>query len=174
MKKTSLYSIGAVGLVLTTALANAATQPLDTCISAIQKQKPGELIKLEKLIVSGKPVYEFEVKDSSGNEWEFMCNAQNGKITEQESEVINAENEAFKKHLKISEADATATALKAHPGKVQEVEYEIEANGDASYEIDIISDKGVETKVEVDAGSGKIIETATETWEIGEEADEKR
>jgi hypothetical protein len=32
----------------------------------------------------------------------------------------------------------------------------------------------VETKIEVDAANGKIIETATELWEIGEENDEKR
>jgi hypothetical protein len=29
-------------------------------------------------------------------------------------------------------------------------------------------------KVEVDAATGKIIETATEEWEAGEEAEEKR
>jgi len=42
---------------------------------AIQKQKPGEFIKLEKLNVAGKPFYEIEIKDSKGVEWEFMCNA---------------------------------------------------------------------------------------------------
>jgi hypothetical protein len=32
----------------------------------------------------------------------------------------------------------------------------------------------VETKVEVDAAGGKIIEVSTEEWEIGEEADKRR
>lgn len=64
--------------------------------------------------------------------------------------------------------------MKANPGTIEEVEYEVEENGAASYEFDIVNDKGVETKIEVDAASGKIIETATEEWEIGEEADERR
>jgi uncharacterized membrane protein YkoI len=106
-------------------------------------------------------------------EWEFMCNAKTGKITEQETEANSATDESFKKLMKVSEDDAKATALKAHAGTITEVEYEIEANGNPSYEFDIISDKGVETKVEVDAISGKVIETATESWEVGEEADEK-
>lgn len=54
------------------------------------------------------------------------------------------------------------------------MEYEIESNGDASYEFDIIDDKGGETKVEVNAANGKIIEVSSEEWEIGEEVDEKR
>jgi hypothetical protein len=33
---------------------------------------------------------------------------------------------------------------------------------------------GVETKVEVNAANGKMIEVSTEAWEIGKEADEKR
>jgi len=32
---------------------------------------------------------------------------------------------------------------------------------------------GVETKVEVNAANGKMIEVSTEAWEIGKEADEK-
>jgi uncharacterized membrane protein YkoI len=137
-------------------------------------QKPGELIKLEKLSVAGKPFYEVEIKDSKGVEWEFMCNAKTGKITETESEVSSVDDEAFKKTAKVTEKEATDIALKAHPGNVQEVEFEIEENGDASYEIDIVNDKGVETKVEVNVANGKIIEESTEKWEIGEEASAKR
>jgi uncharacterized membrane protein YkoI len=152
----------------------AADQGLDACVAAVQKQQAGDIIKLEKLSVANKPFYELEIKDSKGAEYEFMCNAKTGKITEQETEVSSPTDEAFGKTAKISEDDAKATALKAHAGTITEVEYEIEANGSPSYEFDISNDKGVETKVEVDAVSGKIIETATEIWEIGEEADEKR
>lgn len=69
--------------------------------------------------------------------------------------------------MKVTEEDAAKTALSAYPGVIEE-------NGDASYEFDIVNDKGVETKVEVDASSGKIIEVAIEEWEIGEEKDEQR
>ena len=173
MKTTILTCVSALGLAIS-ASSYAADQSIDNCVMAIQKQKPGELIKLEKLSVAGKPFYEFEIKDSKGVEWEFMCNAKTGRITETESEVSSVDDEAFKKNLKVTEKEATDIALKAHPGTVQEVEFEIEENGDASYEIDILSDKAVETKVEVNAANGKIIEESTEKWEIGEEASAKR
>ncbi len=174
MKTITLTSVLALGLATSASIYAAADQTIDNCIAAIQKQKPGEFIKLEKLNVAGKPFYEIEMKDAKGVEWEFMCDAKTGKITETESEANSADDEAFKKNLKVTEKEAIAIALKAHPGTVQEVEYEIEENGDASYELDIVNDKGVETKVEVNAANGKIIEVSTEEWEFGEEADEKR
>ena len=173
MKTTILTCVSALGLAIS-ASSYAADQSIDNCVMAIQKQKPSELIKLEKLSVAGKPFYEVEINDSKGVEWEYMCNAKTGKITETESEVSSVDDEAFKKNLKVTEKEATDIALKAHPGTVHEVEFEIEENGDASYEIDIVNDKGVETKVEVNAANSKIIEVSTEKWEIGEEADEKR
>jgi uncharacterized membrane protein YkoI len=174
MKTMTLTCVLTLGLVTSTSGYAAANQAIDSCIAAIQKQKPGEFIKLEKLSVAGKPFYEIEIKDSKGVEWEFMCNAKTGKITETESEVRSVDDEAFKKNLKVTEKEAVDIALKAHPGAVREVEYEIEENGDAGYELDIVDDKGVETKVEVNAANGKIIEVSTEKWEIGEEAEEKR
>ncbi len=152
----------------------AADKGLESCIAAINKKKSGELIKLEKLNDDGKGIYEFELQDANGFEWEYMCDANSGKIIEVESEVDSVNNMAFKKKMKVTEQDAAAIALKAHPGVIQEVEYEIEANGDASYEFDIVSPKGVETKVEVDAATGKISEVAIEEWEIGEEEEERR
>jgi uncharacterized membrane protein YkoI len=152
----------------------AADKGLDKCIAAIQAQKTGELVKLEKLNVKGKAVYEIELEDANGFEWEFMCDVNSGKVFETESEVSSVNSSAFKSKMKVTEEDAKATALKAYPGVIEEVEYEIEANGDASYEFDIVNSKGVETKVEVDATTGKIIEVAIEEWEIGEETDERR
>jgi uncharacterized membrane protein YkoI len=174
MKKISTCILAIIAITLNIHLAKAESQSIDSCVSAVQKQKISDFIKLEKLSAAGKSFYEIEIKDEKGAEWEFMCNSTDGKIFEQESEVTSADSEAFKKHLKISEAEAIAIALKVYPGKVQEVEYEIEANGDASYELDIVNDKKIETKVEVDAKNGKIIEVATEEWEIGEESNAKR
>mgnify|MGYP000143703479 FL=1 len=145
----------------------AADQGLEKCIAAIQAQKTGELVKLEKLNAEGKAVYEFELEDANGFEWEFMCDVNSGKIFETESEVSSVNSLAFKSKMKVTEEDAKAIALKAYPGVIEEVEYEIEANGDATYEFDIVNSKGVETKVEVDAATGKIIEVAIEEWEIG-------
>lgn len=40
--------------------------------------------------------------------------------------------------------------------------------------IDILGKNGIETKVEVDAVSGEIIEISVENWEIGVEENENR
>jgi uncharacterized membrane protein YkoI len=174
MKKSSLQIAILTSLSLCSINAFAADQSLENCIQAVKKEKAGDLIKLEKLNVAGKGAYELEVSDNNRQEWEFMCDAESGKLTEKEAEVEDPNTQAFKKNVKVTEEDAAAIALKTTPGTIQEVEYEIEDNGASSYEFDIVSDKGVETKVEVDAATGKIIETAIEEWEIGEEVDEKR
>jgi uncharacterized membrane protein YkoI len=173
MKKSLLAS----AILLTasaTVTVHAADQGIEKCIAAIQKQKTGELVTLEKLNVAGKAIYEFELEDANGFEWEFMCDVESGKIIEIESEVSSVNSLAFKSKMRVTEEDAISIALKVYPGVVKEIEYEIEENGDATYEFDIVNNKGVETKVEVDAATGKIIEVAIEEWEIGEEADERR
>lgn len=162
------------GLCLYSVTAFAADQGLENCIQAVKKDKAGELTKLEKLNVGGKFSYELELRDANRQEWEYICEADSGKIVEKETEVTDPGSQAFKKNVKVTEEDAIAIAMKAYPGTVEEVEYEVEENGASSYEFDIIGEKGVETKVEVDAATGKLIETAIEEWEIGEEADEKR
>jgi uncharacterized membrane protein YkoI len=173
MKKTIIISATLLALSATINV-HAADAGIEKCIAAIQKQKVGVLTTLEKLNVSGKAVYEFEISDANGFEWEFMCDVESGKIIETESEVSSVSSLAFKSKMIVSEDDAKSIALKKYPGVIKEVEYEIEENGDATYEFDIVNSKGVETKVEVDAATGKIIEVAIEEWEIGEEPDEKR
>jgi len=69
----------------------------------------------------------------------------------------------------VTEAEAKATALAAHPGTVVETEYEIEEDGKASYEFDILEADKEEIKVEVDATTGKIVEVSYENYQIGKE-----
>lgn len=172
--KKSLFGSAIFLAVSSIVNVHAADLGIEKCIAAVQKAKSGDLITLEKLNVSGKAVYEIELEDANGFEWEFMCDVETGKIFETESEVNSVNSLAFKSKMKVTEEDALTTALKAHPGVVKEIEYEIEENGDASYEFDIVNANGVETKVEVDAATGKIIEVAIEEWEIGLEGDERR
>ena len=170
--------IGSALILAISSLINvqAADKGIENCVAAVQKQKQGRFLTLEKLKVvsSGQAVYELEIADKNGFQWEFMCDAETGKIFEIESEVESVNSLAFKSKMKVTEDDAKTIALKAYPGTIEEVEYEIEENGDATYEFDIVSSKGVETKVEVDAATGKIIEVAIEEWQIGEEPNERR
>jgi uncharacterized membrane protein YkoI len=74
------------------------------------------------------------------------CNAKSGKIIERKAKSA-AQLARRSKNLKVTEHGVIAIALKAHLGTVQEVECEKIDNGDASYEFDIVNDKGVETNV---------------------------
>lgn len=144
---------------------------LEKCLKAVSKIKSGDFIKVEYLLFTdeGVPAYEVEVRDNDGNFWEFECSAKDARILEMEREVDSASDPLFKKHMKVSEDDAKATATALYPGTVEEVEYEIEADGKPSYEFDIVDAEGTEWKIEVSAVTGEIVEVQVEGWEIGEE-----
>ena len=101
-----------------------------------------------------------------------MCEADDGVIYEIEQEAGSADDPQFKQNAKVSEQQARQTVTDLYPGTIKEVEYEIETNGDSTYEVDVVDDEGTEWKVEVDAASGDIIETHIEQWQIGDEANE--
>lgn len=170
MKKLSLVA-ALSALICAPAVAS---QAIDLCVQAAKEARPGTLVKIESIEMEGKSIYELEVRDENGFEYELMCDIKSGKIVETEGEAESPMAEAFKSKMKVVEEDAIKTALKAYPGKVEEVEYELEENGDVSYEIDIMQANGTEMKVEVDAVSGKIIEAWKENWEIGIESNERR
>jgi uncharacterized membrane protein YkoI len=153
----------------------AGADTLEDCLKAAHAIQAGEFIKLEYLDPSadGEPAYEIELRTAEGRDWEFMCDAEDGTIFEIEQEAASANDPLFKAGMKVSLNDAKKKVMALYPGEIEEVEYEIEANGDASYEMDVVSGNGTEFKVEVDAATGEIIEVAVEHWEIGEESDER-
>ena len=158
-----------------TANIAAGTVDIGTCLAAASAVKAGDYVKVEYLSVSprGVPTYEIEVRGDDGREWELMCDALNGTVYEIEQEVNSASDPLFQEQARVSEEDARAKALSLYPGTIEEVEYELESNGDASYEIDLVSSDGTEFKIEVDAGTGEIIEVSVEAWEIGQEMEER-
>ncbi len=172
MKHQTKLILAALGTISIS--AHGADKGIDNCLAEIQKRKAGDVVKLEKIHGDGKILYEAEIRDANGMEWEFMCDAESGEIVEVESEVRSPESLSFRQGRKFTVEDAAAVALKRHPGVIQEVEYEIEDDGKPTYEFDIVSKDGKETKVEVDATTGKIIEVWDEEWEIGMESEERR
>jgi len=146
--------------------ADKHTGKMESCMKAALAKHPGSVISMEAEIEDGKPTYEFDIKGTDGKEWEVECAAKTGKLIEEEEEV-DAKDPRFASKAKVSFDDAKKTALAAHPGEVIESETAIESNGDISYEFDIKTKDGKEIEVEVDAVSGKIIETEEETYQIG-------
>lgn len=145
-----------------------AYDSLGKCVKAALSKHDGKIVKLEAKSEKKELVYEFDIESADGTAWDIECSAKTGKVTEVEQEV-KADNEKFKALAKVSEADAKATALEAHKGTVVEVEYELEPDGKASYEFDILEDDNEEVKVEVDATTGKIAEVSYEVYQIGKE-----
>ncbi len=174
--KAQRCAYAVLGALLSTAAAGspAADAMLYSCIEAARLARPGDITKLEVLEAAGRRVYEIEVRDAAGAEWELMCDGQDGAIFETESEAASEDAPEFEKSARISEQQAIAAALKARPGEVVEIEYEIESDGAATFEIDIVGADGGETKIEIDAATGEVIETWQERWQIGAEAGESR
>lgn len=171
-------TIGAT-LVCTALLANTAfadhesikphkADSLGKCVKAALTAHEGKIVKLEMKSEDKKPMYEFDIESADGTAWDVECSVNTGKITEIEQEV-KADDAKFKALAKVSEADAKATALAAHPGTIVETEYELEPDGKASYEFDILEADKEEVKVEVDATTGKIVEKSYEVYQIGKE-----
>jgi uncharacterized membrane protein YkoI len=167
----------AVTVALTAPLAQAQHHDgehhggsLTTCLELATAIRPGEFAKVEYLTVSDEnvEVYEIEVVTEKGT-WEFECDAHHARIVEIEQEVDSVDHPLFKRSMKVSEEQARKTVLNLYPGTIDEVEYEIEVDGKASYEIDVVDEYGVEWKVEIDATSGEIVEVQIEAWEIGME-----
>lgn len=168
-----------VALVAAAFFANTAMADHDTikpkaydslgkCVKAALTKHEGKIVKTEFKSENKKGVYEFDIESADGTSWDIECDAKSGKITEVEQEVT-ADDAAFKALAKVSEDDARATALAAHPGTLVETEYELEADGKASYEFDILEADNEEIKVEVDATTGKIVEVSYEEYQIGKE-----
>lgn len=175
MLKTSLKSV-AVAAALSSLVACAgknpdvagATESLGACVDAALAQHAGEIVKLEMKSESKEKMYEFDIQSADGTAWDIECKVATGEVTEVEEEVAK-DSEKFTSLAKVSEETALETALAANAGELVETEYEIEPDGKASYEFDILEADNEEVKVEVDATTGEIVETSYEIYQIGQE-----
>jgi uncharacterized membrane protein YkoI len=168
---TILITALSLALMSQSSLAGHGRGGLHKCLKEASKIKQGYYGKLEYLTLTEKGVktFEIEINDDNGVEWELMCDEATGVIYEIEREVASVSDPLFKKKMKVDEKTAGQTALTLYSGKIVHTEYEIEANGAASYEFDIWSAPGVTYKVEVDASTGEIVEVSIEKWDIGRE-----
>lgn len=163
----------AVGATMLSSAAWAASPPaaspkvgVDVCARAALAKHPGTILHAVLKQEKSALVWELEIRQADNKLVDVECSGATGKLVEHETRVVSADDAAFKSKAKVSEDQARQTALKAHPGEVERVEYEIESDGGVSYEFDIKSDKG-DMRVEVDAETGKITEVSRELLEIG-------
>jgi uncharacterized membrane protein YkoI len=164
----------ALCLAVQPAFAGHGPDPLERCLKQVQAIRPGQFVKVEYLGFTDeqRKAYEIEIRTDDKAEWEFECSVDDGSILEIEQEVPSASHELFKRNMKVDEDKARNIATQLYPGRIAQVEYEIEADGASSYEFDIVDRWGVTFKVEVDAATGRIVEVQIERWQIGYEAEE--
>ena len=165
MKKL-LISALVMGVFSYAHAADTHTGAMESCMKAALQKHPGDVLSLEAELENGVAIYEFDIKGADGKEWEVECDAKTAKLTEEEEEV-DAKDPRFVAKAKVTLEQAKKTALAAKPGTVIESETSIEADGSASYEFDIKGKDGKEWEVEVDATTGKVIETEQEVYQIG-------
>jgi uncharacterized membrane protein YkoI len=154
-------------LIAVSGLATAATpSALDSCVSASLAKHPGKIVSLASETEDGKTQFELDIKGNDGLNWEVECNALTGKINRVERE-INPASKEFKSKAKIRLDAAIKIALDKYPGQVRNIEYDLEDDGEVSYEFIIDLADGKQIEVEVDAASGKLAGYETMGYRIG-------
>jgi len=162
-----LLSIGlAAALVAMTTAAHAAPTALDNCVKAAQDKHPGKLMSLSSEIEDGKSQYEIDIQGQDGFGWEAECDAATGKINRIERE-IRANAKEFKSKAKIRLDAAIKIALDKYPGDVLNTEYDMEDDGEISYEFIIRTNAGKVIEIEVDAVTGKLAGEEEVLYRIG-------
>ncbi len=139
---------------------------IESCAKAALARAPGELLQATLKSESEGRVWEFEIRQADGKLFDLECSDSAGTIVETETRVATAADPAFAAIARIDEAAARAKALAAKPGTVERVEFELEADGKASYEFDIKAEDS-DYRVEIDAASGEVAESSRELLEIG-------
>jgi uncharacterized membrane protein YkoI len=143
-------------------------RPFEDCLGAALTRQPGRVVKVEfKETEAGRRVYEFDIQGADARSWDLECDADTGGIIGVEREVDTAADARFAAQAKVTEAEARATVAAAYPGEIEEIEYEIEEDGGATYEFDVAGVDGEQTKVEVNAATGEVIEVDRERWQVG-------
>jgi uncharacterized membrane protein YkoI len=162
-----LLTIGlAAALAAMTSAAHAAPTPLDNCVKAALDKHPGKLASLSSEIEDGKSQYEIDIQGQDGFGWEAECDAATGKINRIERE-IRANAKEFKSKAKVRLDAAMKIALDKYPGDVLNTEYDIEDDGEISYEFVIRTSPGKTVEIEVDAVTGKLAGEEEVLYRIG-------
>jgi uncharacterized membrane protein YkoI len=142
-------------------------RPFEDCLGTAMAARPGRVVKVEFKTVGDRKAYEFDIQGNDAVSWDVECNADTAELVSIEHEVDSASDPLFSSKAGIDEAQARRIVSEQYPGTIEEIEYEVEEDGAASYEFDVDANDGTQTKIEVDAATGKIIEVDREIWQVG-------
>lgn len=166
MNKPLINIVLAGALATTASTVVAAANPLDACVATSLAAHPGRLESLSSEIEDGKSQFELDINGKDGYGWEIECDAATGKIKRVERE-IRAHSSEFKSKAKVRLDAAMKIALDKYPGDIYNTEFDIEDDGEISYEFIIKTDSGKTIEVEVDAVNGKLAGEEEILYHIG-------
>jgi uncharacterized membrane protein YkoI len=144
----------------------AEINALDSCVASSLAKHPGKIVSLASETEDGKKQFELDIKGNDGLNWEVECDAKTGKINRVEQE-LRPDSAEFKSKAKIRLDNAIKLALDKYPGNVVNIEYDLEDDGEMSYEFIIVTNGGETIEIEVDAVSGKLAGFETVHYRIG-------
>jgi len=135
---------------------------LDRCVANVTAAYPGTVENIDRAWEQNTLVYEMDVLAADGKRLEAECVALTGRIVEVEQEDLAVPRDAFKSMARLSDLQARHLALQTMPGSILDVERELELNGSIVYEYEIQQADGTIGEVEIDARTGRVLETGYE------------
>lgn len=164
--------LGVLAVLAATAVeAQGLRNTLARCARAAGPKGLAEIERVEMLTLlaphelagarPGTPLLTFEMRYPDGSSWEVICNGETGDVVDLEREVASADDPLFRQKATVAESDARRSALEAHPGRIQGVEYEVGSDGTPTYEFLVTpaTSKG-NLLVEVSGTTGRV----TKVW----------
>lgn len=161
----TILALMTAGLFSTAAHADKHSA-LDVCVASAMEMHPGEIVSLRAEMEDKNHQFELDINGDDGKLWEVECDSKSGKVLEVERSVA-ADDKEFTSQAKVSLDAALKTVLAEYPGVLLNIEYEIEPEGEASYEFDIQAKDGQVWEVEVDAVTGKLKPAEKVLYQIG-------
>ncbi len=160
--------LAVAGVLVSGSIAAQAAEvsPLDACVGVALAKHPGKIVSLAAETEDGKKQFELDIKGNDERNWEAECDAGTGKINRIEQEV-RPDSDEFKSKAKIRLDQAMKLALDKYPGHVVNIEYDLEDDGEISYEFIIATNSGEAIEIEVDAVTGKLAGFETVHYRIG-------
>lgn len=161
----TILALMTAGLFSTAAHADKHSG-LDVCVASAMEMHPGEIVSLRAEMEDKNHQFELDINGDDGKMWEVECDSKTGKVLEVERSVAGDDPE-FTSQAKVSLDAALKTVLAEYPGVLLNIEYEIEPEGEASYEFDIQTENGEVWEVEVDAVTGELKPAEKVLYQIG-------
>lgn len=135
---------------------------LDACLAATLALHPGVVVEWEVEDGTGRG-YEIEIVTRDGSVWEIDCHPATGLAQAPQRSVGTLDYAALSNRARVAEAQAREMVRNHYPGRFIEMQYDTTWRGGSRYVYTVITPDDREARVEVDAASGRILRSRSES-----------